>query len=464
MNFISSDTIAALATPRGAGGIGIVKISGPEALAILRGIFKSPRPEPDQPIDFGHRRLWYGHIIHPVEGPLDEVMVSVMRGPHSYTTEDVVEINCHGGLVVTQAVLDLVFAQGAREALPGEFTRRAYMGGRINLTQAEAVIDLVNAKTRRAARAGLRQLENGIDAEIMALQEDLVHAMATLEACIDFDDDLDEPPSLEPLTALLTSRVMPRLKALIGSYRQGRIVRDGVRIVVAGRPNVGKSSLVNRLLNQERVIVNAAPGTTRDIIEEHIAIDGAPVVLTDTAGIHRSSDPVETQGIEKTQAAIESADLVLFVIDVSAPLSAADRQIHATIRDRPHVVVQNKVDLCAHPPQIPELEGDAPDAWVALSALNGIGLERLKDKISQAVGLEGDPGGSTVMVTLRQARLLEAAHDHLQRAARLLERDADHEIVSIEIQDGLERLRQILGIDTPPDVLDQIFSHFCIGK
>ena len=458
------ETIAALATPRGSGGIGIVKISGPEALPILRRIFVSAHKDGSQPLRFSHRRLHYGHIVHPADGPLDEVMVSVMRAPHSYTTEDVVEINCHGGIVVTQTILDLVFSQGAREAQPGEFTRRAFIGGRINLTQAEAVIDLVNAKTARAARAGLRQLENGIDAEIREFQAGIIDALATLEACIDFDDDLDDPPSLETVSGLLNGRVLPRLKALIRSYREGRIVRDGLRIVVAGRPNVGKSSLVNRLLEKDRVIVNATPGTTRDIIEESIAIDGAPVVITDTAGIHSSADPVEAQGIAKSRAAIERADLVLFVVDGSTPLGAEDGQIYRAVQNRPHLVVQNKVDLCGHLPAAPDLEGVVPDASVALSALNGNGLERLKQKILSVAGLESDPDSSAVMVNLRQAKLLETAHDHFQTAARHLERDADYEIVAIEIKDGLDRLVEILGTDAPPDVLDHIFNNFCIGK
>ncbi len=464
MNHMPFDTIAALATPRGAGGIGIVKISGPDAIAILSGIFRGSRHDPAMPLDFAHRRLYYGHIVHPTETVLDEVMVSVMRGPYSYTTEDVVEINCHGGIVVSQAVLDLVFSQGAREAQPGEFTRRAFLGGRINLVQAEGVIDIVNAKTRRAARAGLRQLENGVDAEIRTLQAVLANCRATLEACIDFDDDLDETPSLEPLLQDLKRHVLPRLNALIGSYREGRIVREGVRIVVAGRPNVGKSSLVNRLLNQDRVIVNATPGTTRDIIEETIAIDGAPIVLADTAGIHCSADPVENQGIERSRAAIESADLVLHVIDVSVPLTTEDRQIHQTIKDRPHLVVQNKVDLAADPPGPPDFEGGSTGTAVALSALNGSGLERLKESIAQAVGLASEPGTSALTVNQRQAALLEKARDHLRRAARLLEQPAEHEIISIEIKDAIDALGQILGIDTPPDVLDQIFDHFCIGK
>ena len=458
------DTIAALATPRGSGGIGIVKISGTDAISILRRIFVGAHAGAHSQTRVDNRRLQYGHIVHPAEGPLDEVMISVMRGPYSYTTEDVVEINCHGGLVVTQAVLDLVFSQGAREAQPGEFTRRAFLGGRINLAQAEAVIDLVNAKTRRAAQAGLRQLENGVDIEIEKLQTALVDAGLDEGQGIDFDDDLDVPPSLAPVNDLLKNGVLPQLKALVQSYRTGRIVRDGLRIVVAGRPNVGKSSLVNRLLNQERVIVNAAPGTTRDVIEETIAIEGAPVVLTDTAGIHYSTDPVEAQGIEKSREAIERADLVLFMIDGSAPLSLEDRQIYKGLQGRPHLVVQNKIDLCTMPLAAPDLEDLGQDTLVSISARNGNGLDLLKQRILWVVGLENDPSGSEVMVNLRQAKLLETAHEHFQRAAHHLDRDQDYEIISIEIKDGLECLQQILGSDTPPDVLDHIFNNFCIGK
>ncbi len=464
MDILSKETIAALATPRGAGGIGIVKISGPDAVPILRRIFIRGRTDASPSLRFDHRRLYYGHIAHPDEGLLDEVLVAVMRGPNSYTTEDVVEINCHGGIVLSQAILDLVLSQGARQAQPGEFTRRAYLGGRINLAQAEAVIDMVNAKTARAARAGLRQLESGIDVEIREWQAALIDALATVEACIDFDDDLDESPALEPVAGLLKQRVLPRLECLIRSYREGRIVRDGLRIVIAGRPNVGKSSLVNRLLDKDRVIVNAAPGTTRDIIEESIAIEGAPVVVTDTAGIHSSADPVEAQGIEKSRAAIERADLVLFMIDASIPLSAEDRHIYQAVKSRAHLVVQNKVDLCVQNPGPPDLEGISPEGFVALSALTGEGLEALKQRILTVVGLENDASSSAVMVNLRQAGLLEAAHGHFKRAASHLAGGRDHEIIAIEIKDGLDSLMQILGDDTSPDVLDHIFNNFCIGK
>ena len=464
MNFMTGDTIAALATPRGSGGIGIIKISGTKSLAIIERILKPAHQPANRHPDFEHQRLVYGHIVHPQDGPLDEVLVSVMRAPHSYTTEDVVEINCHGGVVVTQEVLDLVLDQGARPAEPGEFTRRAFLGGRINLSQAEAVIDLINAKTRRAARTVLQQLENGIDRQVKHFQNLLLESLAEIEAFIDFDDDLEDTFSLDPLIERIDNQLLPAIQTLIQSHRQGRIIKEGLRIVIAGRPNVGKSSLVNRLLNQERVIVNPTPGTTRDIIEEVIAIDGAPIVITDTAGIHDSHDPVETIGIEKTRSAIEKADLVLFMIDGSRPLQVEDQILYDGLLKKERLVVRNKIDLCDGLAEAASLEGVEAEAYVNLSALTGKGLETLRSRIQSAIALGGDPDGSNIVTNLRHRHLLEALQAHLQTARQQLLRAQDYELVAIEIKDGLENLGEILGEGAAPDVLDNIFKRFCIGK
>ena len=464
MNIINADTIAALATPRGSGGIGIIKISGPGSMTILERIFAPARRSGFRNDEFEHQCLVYGHIVHPLEGPLDEVLISVMRAPHSYTTEDVVEINCHGGVVVTQEVLDLVLAQGARPAEPGEFTRRAFLGGRINLSQAEAVIDLINAKTRQAAQTVLQQLANGIDRQVQHYQDMLLESLAEVEAFIDFDDDLEETFSLNPVAERIQNQLLPAIETLIKSHRQGRIIKEGLRIVIAGSPNVGKSSLVNRLLNQERVIVNPTPGTTRDIIEEVIAIDGAPIVITDTAGIHDSHDPVETIGIEKSWAVIEKADLVLFMIDGSRTVQVEEQALYESLRTQEHLVVRNKIDLCDPPTEAACLEGVNPEAYVNLSALTGDGLDTLRERLQKKISLGGDPAGSTIVINLRQRHLLEALRAHLQKACELLSRAEDYELVAIEIKDGLGNLQEILGQGAAPDVLDTIFRRFCIGK
>ena len=433
-------------------------------MAILGRIFEPGRRPADGPLLFEHQRLLYGHIVHPDDGPLDEVLVSFMQAPRSYTTEDVVEINCHGGVVVTQAVLDLVLEEGARPAEPGEFTRRAFLGGRINLTQAEAVIDLINAKTRRAARTGLQQLENGIDKQVRRLQDLLVDTLAEIEAFIDFDDDLEEPFSLAPLADRLADDILPAIETLIQGYREGRIIKEGLRIVIAGRPNVGKSSLVNRLLNQDRVIVTPSPGTTRDIIEEMMAIEGTPIVITDTAGIHASDDPIETIGIEKTRGAIARADLVLFMTDGSQPLQSEDRRLYQSLKSRDHLIVQNKIDLCDGPPGAPDIDGAEGGAYVNLSALTGEGLDTLKKRVMEAIGLGDDPSGSALVANLRQRNLLAAAQAHLRQAFALLDRSEDYELVAIEIKDSLENLSEIQGEGASPDILDRIFNRFCIGK
>ena len=464
MNNLSNDTIAAVATPRGAGGIAIIKISGPRSFTIIKRIFR-----PGSQRDLGrsgrdHQRMIYGHIVHPQEGALDEVLVSIMRAPRSYTTEDVVEINCHGGAVLTQAVLDLVLQQGARSAEPGEFTRRAFLGGRINLAQAEAVIDLINAKTQKAARAGLQHINNGMVNQITKLQNLLMDILAETEAYIDFDDDLEETFSIMPLEKRMTHEILPVINGLISSYREGRILKDGLRLVIAGRPNVGKSSLVNRFLNQERVIVTDVPGTTRDIIEEMIDLDGVPVVITDTAGIHRRPDPVEAIGIEKSQAAIADADLVIFMIDSSEALHSEDRQIYRQIKSQDHLVVQNKIDLCQGCPPCPDLDDLSADGIVKVSALTGEGLQRLKRQIAARLRLGDDPDGSRILVNLRQRQLLEAARQHVGQACRYIGMAPEAELVAIEIKDALSALQAILGQGVSEDVLDRIFKRFCIGK
>ena len=464
MTHLSNDTIAAIATPRGAGGIAIIKISGPQAPAILNRDFRPRHPTGAEHHGDHHHRLTYGHIVHPQHGVLDEVLVAFMPAPRSYTTEDVVEINCHGGAVITREVLDLVLQQGARSAEPGEFTRRAFLGGRINLAQAEAVIDVINAKTRKAARAGMQHLNNGIAEEIAQLQHQLMGLLAQTEAYIDFDDDLEEILSIAPLAQNISDDVLPVLNRLISSYQEGRILREGVRLVVAGRPNVGKSSLVNRFLNQERVIVTDVPGTTRDIIEEMMDIGGMPVVITDTAGIHDRPDPVEAIGIEKSEAAIASADLVLFLIDCSVPLSDEDRQIYHQIKAKNHLVVLNKIDLCHGQPARYDLAERQDDGRVCISVLTGEGLPGLKQKIIECLGIGDHTDGSGIMVNLRQRNLLESARRHLDNARRFIAPTPEAELVAIEIKDAVDKLQEVLGHGAREDVLDHIFKRFCIGK
>ena len=338
------------------------------------------------------------------------------------------------------------------------------MGGRINLAQAEAVIDVINAKTRKAAHAGMQHLNNGVAEQISQLQHRLMDIRAQTEAYIDFDDDLEDDLSMAPLGPRITNDILPVLDPLISSYREGRILRDGLRLVIAGRPNVGKSSLVNRFLNQERVIVTAVPGTTRDIIEEMIDIGGFPVVITDTAGIHRRPDPVEAIGIEKSEAAIAHADLILLMTDCREPLQSEDRQIYDQIKDKSYLVVQNKIDLYdGHPPR-PELEDLPTDRLVQLSVLTGEGLTRLKKRIIERLGMGDDPDGSGILVNLRQRKLLEASRHHVEKAHQLITEAGEAELVAVEIKEALQALQAILGQGVGDDVVDHIFKRFCIGK
>ena len=465
MNTLANDTIAAVATPRGAGGIAIIKISGPQAMAIAGQIFRPARQTAGPPSsDAGRRHVRYGHIVHPEGELVDEVLMTVMPAPHSYTTEDVVEINCHGGAVVTRDVLDLVLRQGARTAAPGEFTRRAFLGGRINLSQAEAVIDLINAKTRRATRVGLQQLMHGIDERVAALQAQITDCLAVIEAYIDFDDDLEEALAIAPVGQRIRASLLPPVQALIETYREGRLVNEGLRIVIVGRPNVGKSSLVNLLLNQERVIVTATPGTTRDVVEETIALEGTPVVITDTAGIHASRDPIEAIGIQKSEEAIGRADLVLFILDAATAAQPENIEIYNKIKYIEHVAILNKIDLDDGRVTVPLPDGLHRDQLVKMSALTGEGLGILKKRIVESIGLDGGPEDSAVLVNLRQCKLLEASRGHLEKAAQFLSQEADAELAVVELRDAFSRLGEILGRNVAPDVLDHIFQRFCIGK
>ena len=305
---------------------------------------------------------------------------------------------------------------------------------------------------------------HGIDARLEALPTQLMGCLAEIEAYIDFDDDIEEALPLAPVGARIKEDMLPTIQSLIESYREARLLNEGLRIVIVGRPNVGKSSLVNLLLNQERVIVTATPGTTRDIVEEMIALEGAPVVITDTAGIHASDDPIEALGIRKSEEAIGRADLILFVIDATVALQAGDVEIYNNIKGKEHLVVQNKIDLCRGRPSPPHFGGLGTEYPVELSALTGEGLAALKQRILERIGLAGGPEDSAVLVNLRQRKLLEAARGHLTQAVEILARESDAELAVVELKDAHARLREILGQNVAPDVLDHIFQRFCIGK
>jgi len=471
-------TIAAIATPGGRGGIGIIKISGSRAVLIATAIFSpakqqstansenppSPQTRTGSAID--SHRLYYGHIIDPDSGRIvDEVLLSVMKAPRSYTREDVVEINAHGGQAALNAILELVCRHGARIADPGEFTRRAFLNGRIDLTQAEAVIDIINARTDKSLQVATAQVEGKLRRSVEQIREFLIELLARTEAAIDFPDDVEEIAAPERTAAEVAARVVKPLRALIRHHVEGRVLREGLRVAVAGRPNVGKSSLLNILVQKERAIVTDLPGTTRDMIEESLNINGYPVILSDTAGLHDTDDPIETLGIEKTIENINGADLVLFTVEANCPVTAEDYSVFEQIRSKSMIIVINKIDLISGN-EIFKL----PAAWgniecVHTSALYDRGIDHLKDQIIElAFGQEPLDLEAVIVPNMRQKLLLEDSLGAAEDICRGLNTGIPMELVATHFQEAIETLGQILGTNVKVDLLEQIFSRFCIGK
>ncbi len=442
------DTIAAISTPIGEGGIGIVRLSGRNARAIAERLFDRT---------FSSRRLVYGHVIDPTTGePIDEVLAAYMAAPHTYTREDIVEINCHGGPLPLQRTLELLLRLGARLAQPGEFTLRAFLNGRIDLAQAEAVLDVVRAKTAASLRVAVQGLGGRLSAPIKEVRAQLMSVLAYLTARIDFPED--EVPDQDTLTPL--KRTQASLQGLVASADAGLVYRQGVRTAIVGKPNVGKSSLLNCLLRESRAIVTAIPGTTRDTLEEVVNLEGVPFVLIDTAGIVESDDLVEHLGVERSRRAIEQADLVLFVIDASIPLEAQDRQIMELLADKSVLPVANKCDL----PQGADL---AQLPWPALftSALTGEGLAELEGAMVRAV-LGGQVVSSDALLVSnpRHKEALERAAGHLAAAIASTEAGLPEDFVSIDLTSALNALGEITGETVTEELLETIFANFCIGK
>jgi len=465
------DTIAAISTPLGTGGISVIRVSGEEAIAAVDRLFRGKRSLAGAPSHTAH----HGYIVDPAqsEEALDEVVVTVFRKPHSYTGEDVVEISCHGGVYVTRRILEAVLDQGVRLAEPGEFTKRAFLNGRMDLAQAEAVADLIQAKTALALRSTLRQLKGELSERIRGIKNRLVGICANLELDLDFvEEDIQIAPREEQIEAL--RETLEEVEKLIASYRRGRFLREGVRMAIVGKPNVGKSSLLNALLGRERAIVDETPGTTRDTIEELLDIDGLLFQVVDTAGLRKARDRIEAKGMERTQWQIESSHIILFMLDGSEELTEEDQLIWSRVQalvdgeggvdERAVVVIKNKIDL----PQRLELKeikglvGDRP--LVSLSAKTGEGLEELNRVLKEVALAEEGVEQSVVVTNQRHLEALKGASRHLRWAIASLEQGYSYEFVVVDLRGALNRLGEIIGETTTEDILEHIFSHFCIGK
>ena len=459
-----SSTIAAISTALGPGGIAIIRISGPLSHAIGLKLF-----QPDQArLPLASHKLHLGRLVDPADGGLvDQVLAVFMTAPATYTREDLVEFQCHGGAVTAARVLELVLSAGAELAAPGEFTRRAFLAGRIDLSQAEAVAELVAARSGTEARLAAEQLAGGLRDRAEALRAPLVQVLAHLEVALDFpDEDAEIIQGLEA-GRLLEEESLAVLDRLLGDYTRGRVFREGIKAAIVGRPNVGKSSLLNALIREERSIVTEIPGTTRDIIEADAVFQGIPVTLVDTAGLETpAADPVEAEGQRRAAARLQEADLVLHVIDRSRPLEEEDRRIFQSAPSGRLLLVINKADLAPvfSVKQARNFLGSAVAREV--SARQGTGLEELGEAIYKLVsgGLDGAGETPRLVPNLRHRLALEAARPPLVRAIDGLKQGLAPELVALEITTTLEHLGLITGRTTPEDVLDEIFSSFCLGK
>jgi tRNA modification GTPase len=451
------DTIAAIATPAGQGGIGIVRISGPQSLDVADAIFKlKNNQKPSAQKTF---TVHYGWLIK--EGAIiDEALLTIMRGPKSYTAQDVIEVSCHGGPAILRAALELVLVNGARLAEPGEFTKRAFLNGRIDLAQAEAVLDIISAKTENFARVSQNQLKGELSKELDAIRDELMRLYTVIEAVINFpEDDIDAQGREQIIQDL--SRQLQKFECLLSSAHNGRILKEGIRIVLCGKPNVGKSSLLNVLLKQDRAIVTSIAGTTRDVLEESAQIKGVPLQLVDTAGILEPRDLIEEEAVKRSHLFIESADLVLLVLDASRPLDEADYMLIEKTKGRNVLLVLNKSDL----PMVLNESALPAGKTVKVSAAQKFAIEELERIILEAVWEGSDFDAHGIMLSnVRHINALKTAKDYLAEALTLINQTASWEIVSQGIKDAVNQLDSITGRNIDQDLLDRIFSTFCIGK
>jgi tRNA modification GTPase len=471
------DTIVAISTPPGRGGIGVVRLAGPEARAIAAPLLRlSAELEP--------RRATFGELLEPSTGErLDEVVVTWFEKPHSYTTDEIVEISCHGAPVVLRHAVELAMERGARLADPGEFTLRAFLNNRLDLTQAEAVRDLIESQTLYQVKVAAQQLEGALSHRLHPIKDKLISLIALLEAGIDFaEDDVSVLPSAEILRHI--AEVCAPLDALAASFAYGKVVHDGLTLAIIGRPNVGKSSLFNRLVERERAIVTATPGTTRDLVSETVSLGGIPVKLVDTAGLRRALDEAESIGIRKSLEALADADLVLLVLDASQPPHPEDDELLRQTATRPAIVVENKIDLADgrqpkadgtqsltqrllkyHPSAERSEAGGPRSPRIFASATTGEGIDLLRAAILRHVGGEaGAQAESGFLTNVRHQGLVRDSLAALDAARRSTEQNVPHEMVLLDLYNALRSLDEITGQTTADDILSRIFSSFCIGK
>ena len=467
---MQNDTIAAIATPPGFGGIGVIRVSGPEAFASVLPLLQRPARLTNFTLPPSHV-LTYAHVVDPgTSEMLDEVLVAFMCAPHTYTCEDVVEIQGHGGPLVLQRILRLVLAQGMRMANPGEFTLRAFLNGRLDLAQAEAVMDLISAQTEAGQRLAIQQLRGRISEQLQEARRAVLGVVARIEASIDFPEEDVPIPQAEELEPLITMSLQ-QVNALLAGSEQGRLYRQGLRTAIIGRPNVGKSSLLNALLRSERAIVTPIPGTTRDTVEEVAQftnkLRGIPLHLIDTAGITPTDDPVEQIGVQRSRAAAQSADVVLLVFDGAERLTEEDRRVSEELRamNRPVILVVNKADRIQRI-EVDQIRNMWPEAGlVVTSTLTGSGLPELEETIADLVLVGKTIQGESALITsARHQEALRRAAEHLEASLIPLGQGLPLDFVSIDLRAAYDALGEVTGETASEDLLERIFSEFCIGK
>lgn len=455
------DTIAAVATAYGEGGIGIIRISGEEALPILQEIFEF-HGDTDT---FTSRRMTYGKIIDKEKNQIiDEVLAVYMKGPKTYTAEDVVEINCHGSMVSLRKTLALVLRKGARLAEPGEFTKRAFLNGRLDLSQAEAVIDMIRAKTDKSFDVAVSQLEGRLSLKVEEIRQKLLDLLVDITVNIDYPDEDIEEMTYEKLEESIVE-TQDMIEKLLATSSTGRMIREGIKIAIVGKPNVGKSSLMNGLLKETRAIVTDIPGTTRDTIEEVLSIRNIPVYLVDTAGIRKTSDKVEKMGIEKSKEAFNQADFILFLLDGSRPLEEEDLQIMEFLKERKSLVLINKRDL-GEAISIEEISAKLPASQVIeASLLKGQGITEIEDAVEDLVyGGEIVQKESMMVNNVRHIELLQQAVNSLTDALHMSERREALDFIEVDVKNAYERLGEIIGETVSDDIINEVFARFCLGK
>lgn len=455
------DTIAAIATAPGEGGIGIIRISGYKSLEVAEKVFKSMSGKPIK--EYKQRTLIYGNVVDN-DNVIDEVLLAYMKGPNSYTTEDIIEINCHGGFISVKKILELILSKDVRLADPGEFTKRAFLNGRIDLSQAEAIIDVIKAKTNMAHEVAQNQLEGSLSNKIKELRMNVTEVLAHLEVAIDFSEEDIEEITYQTLKEKAEG-LRIEIKKLYDTAESGKILRDGLKTVIVGKPNVGKSSLLNSILGENRAIVTDIPGTTRDVIEEFVNIKGIPLKIVDTAGIRETEDVVEKIGVEKSKESFNSADLVIMVLDSSMKLSDEDRDILKKLENKKTIVLLNKADL---EQKIEEDELNkyvSSDSIIKISALQHEGIEELHDKIESMVYKGNVKNTSSVVITNSRHRdALLRAYESINDAIKAIDENLPYDFIEVDFKNIWDYLGYINGDTVKEDLLDTIFSNFCIGK